>query len=62
MNVGKKGHAGRHSSKEENAKPLKEETLSFTFSFFFNLEKGRKRGEMKEEGALSLVQRVCLKG
>jgi hypothetical protein len=40
--------------------PLREGTLSFTFLFSMIWERERKRGGMKEEGALSLVQSVYL--
>lgn len=39
-----------------NAKPLREETLSFTFLFSNDFGKAKKVRGMKEEGALSLVQ------
>jgi hypothetical protein len=45
-----------------NAKPLEEETLSFTFLFSNDFGKAKKERGMKEEGALSLVQRVYLEG
>jgi hypothetical protein len=45
-----------------SAKPLKEETLSFTFPFFYDLGRAKKERGMKEEGAFSLVQLDNLEG